>query len=338
VAWVDGIGCTRAAFAYAPDVTRPKQIASPARHAKARSRVDARFEAGTPAATAVAALADAYGPRIRGLATRLCANRSDADDLVQEVFLQAFRSWPTFRGDADAGTWLHAIAARTCRRRFSRAAAQRMPAVSQLMPWSENRSIDLGSMASNSARGGDQGPVAAAIERESARAVHDAILSLPENFRVPLVLKEMLELSIEDVASALQIKPQTVKTRVHRARLLLRKAILDRRGMPTRAAKAPTYEKQVCLDLLKAKLDAMDHGRGFPIGQNVVCERCQAVFAELDLAQSTCARLAEGQMPARARKAILKAIAAQRDVADADSGRTRGRPLTRGKRKHASVR
>ena len=295
---------------------------------------------GSSAAIAVPLLVELHGPRLYSLASRLCGNASDAEDMVQDVFLQAHRKWHTFKGHSSPGTWLYAIAAHSCKARHRRKGGidRRMPAVSQLMPWNENRSIDLGSMASNSARGGDQGPVAAAIEHESARAVHDAILSLPENFRVPLVLKEMLELSIEDVASALQIKPQTVKTRVHRARLLLRKAILDRRGMPTRAAKAPTYEKQVCLDLLKAKLDAMDHGRGFPIGQNVVCERCQAVFAELDLAQSTCARLAEGQMPARARKAILKAIAAQRDVADADSGRTRGRPLTRGKRKHASVR
>jgi hypothetical protein len=52
----------------------------------------------------------------------------------------------------------------------------------------------------------------------------------------------------------------------------------------------------------------MDKRRGFPIGQGIVCERCQAVFAELDLAQNTCARLADGEMPARVRKAILKAI------------------------------
>jgi hypothetical protein len=122
------------------------------------------------------------------------------------------------------------------------------------------------------------------------------------------VLKEMLELSIEDVAEALHIKPETVKTRVHRARLLLRKAMVERRAMPKRSAKAPTYEKQVCLDLLKAKLDALDKGRAFPIGQPIVCERCQAVFAELDLAQHACAQLAEGRMPDRVRRAILKAL------------------------------
>jgi RNA polymerase sigma factor (sigma-70 family) len=242
--------------------------------------------------------------------SRLCGNASDAEDMVQDVFLQAYRKWHTFKGDANPGTWLYAIAAHSCKARLRRKGGidKRMPAVSQLMPWNETRNVDLSGAAGSGSNGDGHGPVAAAIERESARAVHEAILTLPEHFRVPLVLKEMLELSIDDVAKALRIKPETVKTRVHRARLLLRKAIMDRRNVPKRAAKAPTYEKQVCLDLLKAKLDAMDKGRGFPIGQGIVCERCRAVFAELDLAQNTCARLADGKMPARVRKTILKAI------------------------------
>lgn len=230
--------------------------------------------------------------------------------MVQDVFLQAYRKWHTFKGDANPGTWLYAIAAHSCKARLRRKGGidRRMPAVSQLMPWNETRNVDLDSAGGMGALGDRGGPVAEVIQRESAHAVHEAILALPENFRVPLVLKEMLELSIEDVAKTLHIKPETVKTRVHRARLLLRKAIVERRGVPKRAAKAPTYEKQVCLDLLKAKLDAMDHGRGFPIDQDVVCDRCRAVFAELDLAQNTCVRLADGKMPARVRRAILKAI------------------------------
>ncbi len=262
------------------------------------------------AATAIPQLVELHGPRLYSLASRLCGNVSDAEDMVQEVFLQAHRKWHTFKGDANPGTWLYAIAAHSCKARLRRKGGidRRMPAVSQLMPWNETRNVDLEGASGGGATGDGTGPVAEAIERESARAVHEAILTLPEHFRVPLVLKEMLELSIEDVAKALNIKPETVKTRVHRARLLLRKAIVDHRGVPKRAAKAPTYEKQVCLDLLKAKLDAMDHGRGFPIGQGIVCERCQAVFAELDLTQNTCARLADGEMPARVRKAIARAV------------------------------
>ncbi|MEK6701955.1 MAG: RNA polymerase sigma factor [Planctomycetota bacterium] len=262
--------------------------------------------AGSPAATAIPALVEIHAPRLYSLASRLCHNASDAEDMVQEVFLQAYRKWHTFEGNANPGTWLYAIAAHSCKARLRRKGGtdKRMPAISQLMPWNETRSADLG----QGANGGGDGPVVQAVERESARAVHDAILTLPENFRVPLVLKEMLELSIEEVAAALHIKPQTVKTRVHRARLLLRKAIMERRGVPKHAARAPTYEKQVCLDLLKAKLDAMDNGRGFPIGQGVVCERCRAVFAELDLAQNACAGLADGKMPERVRRAVLRAI------------------------------
>lgn len=267
--------------------------------------------AGDPATTAIPQLLELHGPRLYSLASRLCGNASDAEDMVQDVFVQAFRKWHTFNGDANPGTWLYAIAAHSCKARLRRKGGidRRMPAVSQLMPWNETKNADLDASANTAA----DGPVARAIERESARAVHQAILTLPEHFRVPLVLKEMLELSIEDVAGALNIKPETVKTRVHRARLLLRKAILDRRGVPKRDAKAPIYEKQVCLDLLKAKLDAMDHGRSFPIGQNVMCERCRSVFAELDLAQNTCARLADGEMSARVRKAITRAV---REVAE----------------------
>ncbi|MBX3405985.1 MAG: RNA polymerase sigma factor [Phycisphaeraceae bacterium] len=257
---------------------------------------------------AVARLLEEHGPRIFSLALRLCGNRADAEDMVQDVFLQAYRKWHTFRGEADPGTWLYSIAARSCNARMRRKGGtdRRMPAVSQLMPWRET-SIAAIPMPSED---GEAAPVKASIRREAEEAVHRAILTLPEPFRVPLILKEMLELPIEQVGAALNIKPETVKTRVHRARLLLRQAMLRR--VPQRSAPDPMYDKRVCLDLLKAKLDAMDRGRGFPIGQDVLCERCRAVFAELDLAQSACASMAEGSMPASVRRAILNAIRRER--------------------------
>jgi RNA polymerase sigma-70 factor (ECF subfamily) len=254
---------------------------------------------GTPAEVALPALVDLYGPRLYGLASRLCGHAADAEDMVQEVFLQAQRKWHTFRGNADPGTWLFAIAARSCKSRLRRKGGidRRMPALSQLMPWNDREMADL-------PRAGES-PLAGAIEREASRAVHDAIVALPENFRVPLILKDMLELSVEQVGKALAMRPETVKTRVYRARLLLRKFLLRRRALPRRAAPAPTYEARVCIDLLGAKLHAMDQGREFPVAQSVLCERCRAVFAELDLVQDTCARLAEGKMPRRLRDLIL---------------------------------
>lgn len=267
-----------------------------------RSNTPARLKPGTPASVAVPLLVDRHGPKLFALASRLCGNASDAEDMVQEVFLLAYRKWDTFRGESDPGTWLYSIAAHSCKARTRRKGGidRRMPAVSQLMPWTDNSVAELGVSK--------QSPVAKAIERESERAVHEAIVSLPENFRVPLILKEMLELPIEEVGAALNIKPETVKTRVHRARLLLRKAILARKAIPKKSAPAPTYEMQVCEDLLRAKLDAMDRGRHFPIHQKVMCERCRAVFAELDLAQDTCARLAAGEWPKAIRDRILRSI------------------------------
>lgn len=306
-----------------PAATQPRPAASPAAGDPAP---------GTPAGAAIPRLLDLHGPRLYALASRLCGNAEDARDMVQDVFLQAYRKWHTFKGDANPGTWLYTIAARACKARARRKGGidRRMPALSQLMPWTERTNLNLGaaeSPARANGRAGHSGraareddsaspsPVAEAIRRESAKAVQRAILTLPEAFRVPLVLKEMLELSIEDVAGALGIKPETAKTRVHRARLMLRKAILSSRGLPEtarRPAATPLYEKQVCLDLLRAKLDAMDRGAspdGFPVPQSVVCERCRAVFAELDLAQNTCAALAAGEMPPRVREAILKVVA-----------------------------
>lgn len=229
--------------------------------------------------------------------------------MVQDVFLQAFRKWHTFAGRSDPGTWLYAIAARSCKARLRRKGGvdRRLPALSQLMPFRDSETVRFPDPADSKS----PGPLANSIHRESTRAVQDAILELPENFRVPLVLKEMLELPLEEVAKALDIKVETAKTRVHRARLMLRQAIMTGSRVPKAAAPKPTYERQVCLDLLKAKLDAMDKGRGFPIGQKVVCARCRSVFAELDLAQDACVSLAEGELPAKVRSAILSAIRAE---------------------------
>lgn len=296
------------------DRRTPHATDAPPRPARAAGANPA-LAPGTPSALAIPELLERHGARLFSLASRLCGNTADAEDMVQGVFLQALRKWPTFRGESSAGTWLYAIAARSCKARLRRKGGidPRMPAFSQLMPWNETTNLDLvpGAPPRDPDRGrpaADAGPVAAAIKRESTRAIHEAILALPEHFRVPLVLKEMLELSIDDVAAALQLKPQTVKTRIHRARLLLRKAIIRSRNVPTKPAATLAYEKQVCLDLLRAKLDAMDNGRGFPIGRDVLCDRCRAVFAELDLTQDACAQLSNGTMPARVRNAICTAI------------------------------
>jgi RNA polymerase sigma-70 factor (ECF subfamily) len=228
-----------------------------------------------------------YGPKVYALALRLCRNSTEAEDAVQDTFLQAMKSWGSFRGDSKPSTWLYTIAVRACRRRRRALSRQRVPALGMLMPFRDTTVADMPS--------GAPSPEEIQEEAELEAALQRAIVRLPEAFRLAVVLKDILELPTEDVASVLGVKHDTVKTRVHRARLMLRKSIV--KSVPQRAAPPPSYERQVCIDLLRAKLDAMDHGRGFPLAQEVICERCRSVFAELDITQNACGALASGEMP-----------------------------------------
>lgn len=298
----------------------PVMPSTPSRiHAVEKS---AGCSAGTDAALAIPALLEKHGPRLHALAMRLCRNRADADDLLQDVFLQAFRKWHTFKGEADPGTWLYAIAARSCNARTRRKGGvdRRAPAISQLMPWRETTVMEIAA-----ARDGDEDPA----ERDEALSrVQAEISRLPEHLRVPLLLKEVLGVSVENVGTALGLAENTVKTRLHRARLALRKAMTAKSVAVV--APAPIYEKQVCIDLLKAKMDAMDRGgaaAGFKLPQAEMCARCRAVFRELDLVQDACGQLAGDEFPPKLRAAILKAITDRR-TAEQDPSQ----PARRGRR------
>lgn len=281
---------------------------------------------GSEPAVAIPLLLDRYGPRLHGLAARLCGNRADADDLVQDVFLTAFRRWRGFRGESDPGTWLYTIAARACARRMGKRAGGRTLPAARLMPWNEATV-----MQAAAARKGEEDPVE---RREAVARVQSAVSRLDEHLRVPLVMKEMLGLSVEETAESLGLAVNTVKTRLHRARLALRKA-MTAKGAAV-AAPAPIYEKQVCLDLLKAKMEAMDRGgvsRGFRVPQGEVCARCRAVFRELDLVQDACAAMSDGgPMPERLRSSILSAVGARDRAAGGPAKPRRGRRPARASR------
>jgi len=256
--------------------------------------------AGSDPGIAVTALLDRYGDRIRALALRLCGHEADADDLVQEVFFQAFRKWRTFRGDADPGTWLYAIAVRASSKRWRKRGSTKetVPALARLLPWRETTVM---------AAVIEDDPKSIAERGEAIESVQRHIMELPEHLRLPLLLKEVLEVSVGEVAAALGLAENTVKTRLHRARLALRRQMTSKARAV--AAPIPIYEKQVCLDLMKAKMEALDHGRPFAVPQAELCARCRAVFRELDLVQDACLQMADGEVPASLRQKIVEAIA-----------------------------
>jgi RNA polymerase sigma-70 factor (ECF subfamily) len=250
---------------------------------------------------AVEQLVADHGGRLFGIASRLCGRPEEAEDLVQEVFLQAFRKWRQFEGRARPLTWLYTIAARACQRMHRKRSGepQHMASFDELLPFVE------GALPSIHAHEG--GPLAEQIRKEGIERVKAGILALPIAFRLPLVLKEVVGLPIADVARVLDIKPGTAKTRIHRARLRIRQEL---EGAMVRLDLPPTaYERQVCLDLLAAKQEALDHGED--LEQTIICERCREVFASLDYASDTCARLADGELPSDVRERVLAAIRAE---------------------------
>jgi RNA polymerase sigma-70 factor (ECF subfamily) len=255
-----------------------------------------------PADEALERLIDEQGGRLYALGRRFCGNESEAEDLVQETFLTAFRRWETFEGKSDVATWLYTIAARVCQRFHRKRAGEpnHMESIEDLLP------IESALMPSVPE---EDDPLAVQVRREARERLEAAIGALPTDFRMPLVLKELVGLSVADVAAVLGLPANTVKTRLHRARLRLRKALDE--VLPQVEGPPAAYSTQVCLDLLSAKQEALDRGQGDRLPGEVICIRCNAIFATLDLSGALCRELAAGDLPPELREALAARIAAE---------------------------
>jgi RNA polymerase sigma-70 factor (ECF subfamily) len=254
-----------------------------------------------PASQAIPRLLEAHGGRMYSLARRMCGRSDEAEDLVQETFLQAFRKWDQFEGRSDPATWLYTIASRLCYRMHRRRSGEpdRIASLQDLLPFKDGPVPDVA--------GDDDGPLSEQLRRESKRQIEHAITMLPPSFRLPLILKDIIGFSVADVAEILGLKEATVKTRLHRARHVLRRELSE--SLPQREAPPPAYPKRVCLDLLRAKQEALDRGAPFPLPDEDFCERCAAIFASMDLSKEVCERLSEDRLPERVRDVVMDDIA-----------------------------
>ena len=225
-----------------------------------------------------------HGAQALAVARQFATSDADAEDIVQDALLQAWRRWDTFRGDAARSTWLHTIVTRTGLKRLAkRRRRQRLaPTFSAVSPFGDRQVIDLPDR-----RG------AASIDRllddEALAQMRTAMLALPAPWRAALVLRDVAGLEADDAAQALGIGVPTLKTRLHRGRLALRKAMMEH--VPLRPAPAPIYERETCAELLRLKLQALEEGREAPALRGIACERCRSVFRELDLAVASCDQL-----------------------------------------------
>lgn len=251
----------------------------------------------TPRDEAIPRLLEEHGGKILALGRQFCSSPEEAEDMLQETFLQAWRKWEQFEGRSNPGTWLYTIASRVCQR-FHR---KRSGEPDRL------ESIEGGALFSDASIPvvpGEDDPLMEQIRREGREQVEAAITALPDEFRLPLVLREIVGFSLAEIGAILDLKEATVKTRLHRARLRVRDAIAE--VLPKREVPPPKYDREVCLDLLQSKQDHLDRALDFEFPEGVVCERCAEVFATLDLASDTCSTLAEGKLPAPLQAALLE--------------------------------
>lgn len=159
--------------------------------------------------------------RLFRVARGVVASDSEAEDVVQEAYVDAYGKFSTFRGDASLLTWLTRIVLNEAHERLRRA----------------RPSVEVEQIEAAQAEGdrviafpGGQttmDPGAMCARDQIRRLLEHAIDELPEAFRLVFVLREIEECSVDETAQALDIRPETVKTRLHRARRLLRASLQD---------------------------------------------------------------------------------------------------------------
>lgn len=251
---------------------------------------------GRTAEEAVSELVTELGGKIFAFGMKFCGNREDAEDLVQETFLQAFRKWDQFEGRSSPSSWLYTIASRTCQRRNRKRAGEpaHLASLDEELP----TGLALGAKLPSP----DDGPLEKELRKEAVEIVDRALARLPEDYRLPLVLKELAELSLREIAQILEIKEATVKTRVHRGRLALRAELVQNLAQEHHIT--TDHSKQVCLDLLQSKMEAMDRGAEFPVRPEDLCERCGAFLQSLDMAADACRWVHGGELPEKLRSRL----------------------------------
>ena len=168
--------------------------------------------------SAVTDLASLYGPRIQQLAFRYLKNWEDAEEVAQDVLLKVYRKIEAFRGDAALSSWIYRITFNTAMSRLRSAKFNRTAEVQSPESHVEGMEHVAAEPADWTSLADDQ-----VMRAQMRTKLIDALTHLPEVYRVPVLLRDIHGLSTEEASAVLKVKPQTLKSRLHRGRLILRK-------------------------------------------------------------------------------------------------------------------
>lgn len=169
-------------------------------------------------AAACEALMRRYNRRLFRLVRAVLGNDAEAEDALQDAYIHAFAALDSFAGQSSVETWLTAIALNEARGRL-----RRRRDMASLADIAETELYKA--MQQHRASALDDDPEEVAARAETRRLLERAIDELPPNFRSVFVLRAVEQLSVRETAETLEILEETVKTRFHRARALLRRSL-----------------------------------------------------------------------------------------------------------------
>jgi RNA polymerase sigma-70 factor, ECF subfamily len=203
---------------------------------------------------------------------KVCGQRQDAEDTMQEVLLKSVSNLPKFDSPKALMVWLYKVAKNHClmSRRKSKFAPKEALSLDQLMPDRQ----EMETLSGNS--GGT--PETSLMRRESAKRLREAIQKLPPDYRLILVLHDMEELSDSDISEITGLLPGTIRVRLHRGRLFVRK---DLAGHDRKSPRHPPANVSEAIDSLTQPRQ----------------RRCKEIFADLsnyldeELDESLCEEL-----------------------------------------------
>ena len=178
-----------------------------------------RLKAHDP--TAVTDLSDSYGAKIYQLAFRYLRNREDAEEVAQDVLLKVYQKIDAFRGDAALSSWIYRIT-------FN-AAMSRLREFKQNLPNAPEKATDQETNQPLRREIPDWSPLAdeEMLRAEMRRTLVRALKDMPLLYRAPVILRDVQGLTTEEASAVLRVKEQTLKSRLHRGRLMLREQLSD---------------------------------------------------------------------------------------------------------------
>ena len=178
---------------------------------------------------ALADLSDAYSSKIYQLAFRYLRNKEDAEEITQDVLFKVYRKVDAFRGDAQLSSWIYRITFNAAMSRLRTARYQRAQAEDRRAAAAVDEDGVMPSRTPDVADWSDMADERV-LRSQLRQRVFRAILALPAIYRAPVMLRDIQGMSTEEASAMLKVKDQTLKSRLHRGRLNLRKQLADFAG------------------------------------------------------------------------------------------------------------